>query len=314
MRFTDRKGIKIYCCVSFSPCKVWIKCHTLACELLNELVCSLWCEPCKYPSWLWNGGLLSPGGWRLEAGGGGRRWGALTRIGGHIGVRQRRQLGRQRGTGAPNGSIDWLRAADAPHLKWQVVTDGKAPRWLRCLVILGEETIDRHPPRPTSHPSRMRWLTCTVRHNLLAGKFRSEWKEVFVHAYVDGVQLWLTDPSWFLRTKFGAYLGSGCPLIMSDGSSLCDAKLTFCAHGSVDASNPANRIFCPPPPRGTLTLFVLKCEAAYLLTQFPLSEGLVSVKHIKIIMQSLANPGAKLLFYYTHWITASPPVYQSNIS
>lgn len=78
MRFTDRKGIKIYCCVSFSPCKVWIKCHTLACELLNELVCSLWCEPCKYPSWLWNGGLLSPGGWRLEAGGWGgahKNWG-----------------------------------------------------------------------------------------------------------------------------------------------------------------------------------------------------------------------------------------------
>lgn len=37
----------------------------------------------------------------------------------------------------------------------------------------------------------------------------------------------------------------------------------------------------------TMTLFVLKCKAAYLLTSFPLSEGLVSVKHIKIIMQSL---------------------------
>lgn len=58
MRFTDRKGIKIYCCVSFSPCKVWIKCHTLACELLNELVCSPRCGPCKYPSWVWNGDCL----------------------------------------------------------------------------------------------------------------------------------------------------------------------------------------------------------------------------------------------------------------
>lgn len=87
-------------------------------------------------------GIAQSGG--LEAGVGG----GLTRIGGHIGVWRRRQLGRQRGTGAANGSIDWLRAVDAPHLKWQVVTDGKAPRWLRCLVILGEETIDRHPPAP----------------------------------------------------------------------------------------------------------------------------------------------------------------------
>lgn len=52
MRFTDKKGIKIYCCVSFSPCKVWIKCQTLAYELLNELVCSLRCGACKYPSWV----------------------------------------------------------------------------------------------------------------------------------------------------------------------------------------------------------------------------------------------------------------------
>lgn len=58
MRFTDKKGIKIYCSVSFSPCKVWIKCHTLACELLNELVCSPWCGACKYPSWVWNGDCL----------------------------------------------------------------------------------------------------------------------------------------------------------------------------------------------------------------------------------------------------------------
>lgn len=85
MRFTDKKGIKIYCCVSFSPCKVWIKCHTLACELLNELVCSLWCGACKYSSWVWNGDCL--------VGGGGPRglW-----IAGHIWVFHQ-QLGRSKG-------------------------------------------------------------------------------------------------------------------------------------------------------------------------------------------------------------------------
>lgn len=62
MRFTDKKGIKIYCSVSFSPCKVWIKCHTLACELLNELVCSPRCGACKYLSWVWNGDFLMGGG------------------------------------------------------------------------------------------------------------------------------------------------------------------------------------------------------------------------------------------------------------
>lgn len=180
MRFTDRKGIKIYCCVSFSPCKVWIKCHTLACELLNELVCSLWCEPCKYPSWLWNGGLLCPGGWRLEGGVGGGD------------TLECRQLGRQRGTGAPNGSIDWLRAADAPHLKWQVVTDGKAPRWAQ---VSGDfrRGSDWQAPPPVA-PPRMRWLTCAVRRNLLAGKFRSERKHLclFMHTLTECSSDWLT--------------------------------------------------------------------------------------------------------------------------
>ena len=37
----------------------------------------------------------------------------------------------------------------------------------------------------------------------------------------------------------------------------------------------------------TMIPFVFKCESAYLLTQFPLSEGLVSIKHIRIILQSL---------------------------
>lgn len=37
----------------------------------------------------------------------------------------------------------------------------------------------------------------------------------------------------------------------------------------------------------TMIPFVLKCESAYLLTQFPSSEGLVSIKHIRIILQSL---------------------------
>lgn len=132
MRFTDRKGIKIYCCVSFSPCKVWIKCHTLACELLNELVCSLWCGPCKYPSWVWNGDCLVWG------------WG-LTRIGEcgtYLSVAP--TIRPQQGTGVPNSSIDWLRVVDVPHLKWQIVTDWKAPWWLWCLVILGKAMIDRH--------------------------------------------------------------------------------------------------------------------------------------------------------------------------
>lgn len=74
MRFTDKKGIKIYCCVSFSPCKVWIKCHTLACELLNELVCSPWCGACKYPSWVWNGDCLVGGGGSQELGSVGHIW------------------------------------------------------------------------------------------------------------------------------------------------------------------------------------------------------------------------------------------------
>lgn len=33
----------------------------------------------------------------------------------------------QQGTGVPNSSIDWLRLAGVPHLKWRVVADGKAP-------------------------------------------------------------------------------------------------------------------------------------------------------------------------------------------
>lgn len=134
MRFTDKKGIKIYCCVSFSPCKVWIKCHTLACELLNELVCSPRCGACKYPSWVWNGDCLVGGwGWRF------------TRIGKcrtHLSVAP--AIRPQQGTGAPNTSIDWLRLAGAPHLKWQIVADGRAPWWLWLLVIWGKEMIDRH--------------------------------------------------------------------------------------------------------------------------------------------------------------------------
>lgn len=33
----------------------------------------------------------------------------------------------QQGTGVPNSSIDWLRLAGVPHLKWQIVADGKTP-------------------------------------------------------------------------------------------------------------------------------------------------------------------------------------------
>ena len=45
---------------------------------------------------------------------------------GHILVLHR-QLRSQQGTGVPNSSIDWLRLAGVPHLKWQIVADGKAP-------------------------------------------------------------------------------------------------------------------------------------------------------------------------------------------
>lgn len=130
MRFTDKKGIKIYCCVSFSPCKVWIKCHTLACELLNELVCSPRCGACKYPSWVWKGGLLS-GSW------------GFTRIGKcrtHLSVAPAiRAVARDRRT----KQLYWQAASAAPHLKWQRVGGGKAPLWLLLLVIWGKMT-DRH--------------------------------------------------------------------------------------------------------------------------------------------------------------------------
>lgn len=124
MRFTDKKGIKIYCCVSFSPCKVWIKCHTLACELLNELVCSLWCGACKYPSWVWNGDCLVGGGGSREL------W-----IVGHIWMLHQ-QLGRSKG-------LEYQKAL-LTGCVWQIVADGKAPWWLRLLVIWGKEMIDRH--------------------------------------------------------------------------------------------------------------------------------------------------------------------------
>lgn len=58
----------------------------------------------------------------------------------------------------------------------------------------------------------------------------------------------------------------------------------MCAYRAVQYTKPALFYIC--------TFFtdcdsVLKCKTEYLLTSFPLSEGLVSVKHIKIIMQSL---------------------------
>lgn len=33
----------------------------------------------------------------------------------------------QQGSGVPNSCIDWLCLAGAPHLKWQIVAEGKAP-------------------------------------------------------------------------------------------------------------------------------------------------------------------------------------------
>lgn len=124
MRFTDKKGIKIYCSVSFSPCKVWIKCHTLACELLNELVCSPRCGACKYPSWVWNGDCLvgRGGDWRHHKS-------CRTYLRVALAIRP------QQGTGVPNSSIDWLGPAGVPHLK---VADGNAPWRLWHLLISGK--------------------------------------------------------------------------------------------------------------------------------------------------------------------------------
>lgn len=161
MRFTDRKGIKIYCCVSFSPCKVWIKCHTLACELLNELVCSPRCGPCKYPSWVWNGDCL-------VVGGGSQELGSV----GHIWV-WHRQLGRSEGleyqTPLLTGCV-WLVFHTWSGRWWQM---GKLPDGYGFWWFEGRRWLTGNP--------KMRWLTCTVKMNLLVGKFRCERKEVCVH-------------------------------------------------------------------------------------------------------------------------------------
>lgn len=200
MRFTDRKGIKIYCCMSFSPCKVWIKCHTLACELLNELVCSLWCGPCKYPSWVWNGDCLVRGlGWWW------RRRRGFTWIGEcRTHLRVAPTIRAQRGTGVPNSSIDWLRAVDAPHLKWQ---KGKLPDDYDVWWFLGKEMIDRHSQNEMIDMRCHNESTCGQiqvwgERNVSVGvyKYTRTWRE----CNMGGAELGDTDQQW-LHTPVWAF-------------------------------------------------------------------------------------------------------------